>query len=130
MKNASWPNSLKHFRKERKLSQTRLGKLVGVSGPTISDWENGHQMPKGANLLALCEVMRITPDALLYGRETTPQGQDTTEVKEKTGLYSATHDTSTALEELDRLTSGVQAEIRQQLIQSTRRPQSQKKKQR
>lgn len=46
-------DNLRKFRKARKLTQQAFGKAVGVSGPTVSDWENEVQSPRGSNLISL-----------------------------------------------------------------------------
>ncbi|WP_412522086.1 S24 family peptidase [Shewanella algae] len=57
----------KERRKLSKLTQIQLGKKVGVSSVTISQWESGDTSPKGKNLHKLAEALGCAPEYLLYG---------------------------------------------------------------
>jgi transcriptional regulator with XRE-family HTH domain len=54
-------------RKELKIRQIALGKMVGVSNAAISQWERGETEPRGDNLLALAKALQCSPDYLLNG---------------------------------------------------------------
>jgi len=54
-------------RKELKIRQMALGKMVGVSNAAISQWERGETEPRGDNLLALARALKCSPDYLLKG---------------------------------------------------------------
>ncbi len=59
---------LRHLRECAGLTQAELAELVGVGGPTVSLWENGHVTPKPATRRLLAQVFKITTvelDALL-----------------------------------------------------------------
>ncbi|EAV9435629.1 transcriptional regulator [Salmonella enterica subsp. enterica serovar Legon] len=56
-------------RKELKLSQAALGKLVGVAHVTISQWERDETQPAGKRLIALADGLECTPTWLLFGDE-------------------------------------------------------------
>ncbi|MBO2684963.1 S24 family peptidase [Shewanella algae] len=60
---------LKAYRKSSKLTQAELGKRVGVSGATISQWESGDTSPKGENLHKLARALSTSADLLLFGKE-------------------------------------------------------------
>ena len=47
------------------LSGEALGRLVGVSGATISGWENGKKNPRRDNLERLAAVLDVSVDYLL-----------------------------------------------------------------
>ncbi|OUS52952.1 Cro/Cl family transcriptional regulator [Shewanella sp. SACH] len=59
-------------RKELGLSQDVVAKYVGVNRVSVSNWEtdgkNGTS-PKGANLIALAELLKCTPEWLLSGED-------------------------------------------------------------
>lgn len=59
-------------RKELGLSQGAVAKHVGINRVSVSNWEtdgkNGTS-PKGANLIALTEILNCTPEWLLTGEE-------------------------------------------------------------
>ncbi len=54
-----------HLRKERGLTQEKLGELCGVSSQAVSKWEKAESLPDIMLLPTLCEVLGITADALL-----------------------------------------------------------------
>ena len=58
---------IKSRRKELNLSQNALGKLVGVSQPTISDWENESQEILGPHLISLADALKTSPVFLTGG---------------------------------------------------------------
>ncbi|MDE7162412.1 MAG: ATP-binding cassette domain-containing protein [Anaeroplasmataceae bacterium] len=67
-KNYEVGNFITTLRKEKKLTQTKLGELVGVSNKAISKWENGSGLPEPKYMSKLCEVLGITVDELLNGK--------------------------------------------------------------
>ena len=67
-KNYEVGNFITALRKEKKLTQTKLGELVGVSNKAISKWENGSGLPEPKYMSKLCEVLGITVDELLNGK--------------------------------------------------------------
>lgn len=59
---------IRESRKRQKLSGEALGKVIGVSKSTISQWENGNTQPSGVNLTLLCKALKTTPEWILYGK--------------------------------------------------------------
>lgn len=49
----------------RTMTQEQLGALVGVSKPTVSNWENDRRLPDANNLRELCRALDCTADYLL-----------------------------------------------------------------
>lgn len=62
--------NFKKLRQEKNLSQKEIAITLGVSGPTVSDWENGRKFPSSKNLIRLSELFSCSTDYLL-GREDT-----------------------------------------------------------
>ncbi len=60
-------NLICELRENKNLSQSELGKLVGVTNKAVSRWENGRGYPDTSILLKLAEVLEITVDELLRG---------------------------------------------------------------
>ncbi|MBC3213428.1 helix-turn-helix domain-containing protein [Serratia fonticola] len=56
-------------RKELKLTQRALAKIVKVAHVTISQWETGDSEPGGKNLFALSKALQCAPTWILYGDE-------------------------------------------------------------
>ncbi|SFR00809.1 SOS-response transcriptional repressor LexA (RecA-mediated autopeptidase) [Enterobacter sp. kpr-6] len=54
-------------RKELKLTQAVLGKLVGVNRVTVTGWESGDYAPGGSNLQALSAALKCNPQWLIDG---------------------------------------------------------------
>lgn len=59
-------NNLKQLRTERKLSQTELGKIVGVSKNSISSIETGQYCPTVKLALLLCIALDVKFEDLFY----------------------------------------------------------------
>ena len=53
------------LRKERNISQTELGKAIGVSARAISYWEQGINEPKATYIAKLAEYFGVSSDYLL-----------------------------------------------------------------
>lgn len=66
------------LRKEKKLTQEDLGKLINVSPKTISSYENNHNLPNIEILILLSEVFNVTIDKLIGTTK-----EDKIEVKER-----------------------------------------------
>ncbi len=60
---------LKSLRKQKKLTQKRLGELIGVTDTTISSYENDKAFPSPEVLIRLAEVLGVTTDQLLGVKE-------------------------------------------------------------
>lgn len=68
---------LKSLREGRGLSQTALGRKIGVKQSTIGMWESGKNMPEFANLEKLSKVFGVSIDFLL-GRSDYPDAPPST----------------------------------------------------
>lgn len=67
-KNYEIGNFITSLRKEKNLTQRKLGELVGVSNKAISKWENGQGLPEPKYMAKLCEVLGITMEELFNGK--------------------------------------------------------------
>lgn len=67
-KNYEIGNFIASLRKEKGLTQGKLGQLLGVSNKAISKWENGQGLPDTSSMPKLCEILGITTDELLNGK--------------------------------------------------------------
>lgn len=56
-------------RKEKKLTQGDLASLLGVTEKSVSNWENGRNMPDLALFKPLCEALDISINELLSGEK-------------------------------------------------------------
>lgn len=53
---------LKALRKEKKMSQEKLGSLLNISKVAVSNWENGKSFPTLDNLNELAKVLEVNTD--------------------------------------------------------------------
>jgi len=56
-----------HCRRQKGLTQAELGEKLGVSSRSISNWENGRNMPDLSLFKPLCDILSITINELLSG---------------------------------------------------------------
>ena len=57
------------MRKEKKMTQEELAKILGVTNKTVSRWENGNYMPDLSLLKPLSEVLGVSLNELLSGEK-------------------------------------------------------------
>lgn len=57
--------SIKEARDAKGFNQKEIASALGVSQPTVSDWEAGRKMPTRKNLLRLAELLDSSVDSLL-----------------------------------------------------------------
>ena len=65
-------------RKEKKLTQSKLAEILGITDRAISKWENGICMPDVSVMLELCNILDISINELLNGEDI-----DTKDYKQK-----------------------------------------------
>lgn len=56
-------------RKKKKMTQNELGELLGVTEKSISNWENGRNMPDLSLFKPLCDALNITINDLMSGEK-------------------------------------------------------------
>lgn len=59
---------IKELRKSKKMSQSELGKFIGVSQTTVTAWENGRADPSSSYVAKLATFFNVSTDYLL-GRD-------------------------------------------------------------
>ncbi|MAD75132.1 MAG: XRE family transcriptional regulator [Rheinheimera sp.] len=79
--NETMAGRIRKRRKELKLTQDKVADYCGINRVSVSNWEtigkNGTS-PKGANLIALAELLRVTPEWILTG-EVKPENSSVSE---------------------------------------------------
>lgn len=60
-------------RKQKKMTQAELGEELGVTEKSISNWENGRNMPDLSLFKPLCKILDITINELLSGEKLSEQ---------------------------------------------------------
>ena len=58
-------DKLKKFRKDKKLTQTQLAALCGISRNSIVNWETGKSTPKIGDIERLSAVLGVSPQELI-----------------------------------------------------------------
>ena len=66
-------NKIAELRKQKGVTQTTLAKLLSVTAPNISAWENGRWQPNIADIVKMCAYFKCTSDYLL-GIDTSLKG--------------------------------------------------------
>lgn len=61
-------NFIYELRTEKGLSQSELGKILGVSNKAVSKWETGEAKPRSGKLALLAETLGVTVEELLCGK--------------------------------------------------------------
>ena len=62
---------ISQLRKEKNLSQEKLGDILGVTNKTISRWETGKYLPPADMLLVMSELFGVSINEILSGRRLT-----------------------------------------------------------
>ena len=62
-------NFIAECRKQKNMTQYELGEKLGVTEKSISNWENGRNMPDLSLFKPLCEELNITINELLSGEK-------------------------------------------------------------
>ena len=63
-------------RKDKKLTQSKLAEMLGITDRAISKWETGNGMPDSSIMLELCEILEITVNELLSGEKIDVENKD------------------------------------------------------
>ena len=63
-------------RKEKKLTQSKLAEILGITDRAISKWETGNGMPDSSIMLELCKILEITVNELLSGEKIDAENND------------------------------------------------------
>ena len=61
-------HNLNFLRTRQKLSQANLGKLLGLKGTAISNWEKGTSHPDYSTLLKIIKIFGISADKLMMSK--------------------------------------------------------------
>ena len=56
-------------RKAKKLTQSELAEKLGVTDKSVSNWENGRNMPDLSLFKSLCELLDISINDLISGEK-------------------------------------------------------------
>lgn len=68
--------NIKKAREAAGKSQKEIAITLGVSAPTVSDWEAGKMFPSAKNLVQLADYLNVSTDYLLGHEKPAPSGAD------------------------------------------------------
>lgn len=57
-------NKIKEFRKNKRISQSYIAKIMEVKQNTVSQWETGERMPGVVQALRLADILETTVESL------------------------------------------------------------------
>jgi transcriptional regulator with XRE-family HTH domain len=60
-------SKLREYRLKKGLSQIELAEKLGLSQPTISDYENGHKRPKPLTAIKIEKIIGVNRNELIFG---------------------------------------------------------------
>ena len=66
-------DALRELRKQKKLSQSALAEIVGMSQATVASWENGTRKPDVETVSYLADYLGVTVDYLMGRDEPTQE---------------------------------------------------------
>ena len=78
---------IKALREEKKISQSKLGEMLGVSRQTIYNWEIGKNSPTADKIEMMCKIFNV-PASRFYDEEKPSEG-DPSALSEETAVASA-----------------------------------------
>ncbi|WP_019205473.1 helix-turn-helix domain-containing protein [Limosilactobacillus ingluviei] len=87
-------SKIRDLRKEKRLSQTELGKLIHVSQQTVTAWENNKAEPTSSAVVQLAEVFNVSTDYLLGRPEKHKEDNSGLSENQKLVAYSIDPDIS------------------------------------
>lgn len=90
MNDYNFGNFLYELRIQKGLSQSDLGKIMGVSNKAVSKWEMGVSKPRPDMLVTLSSFFGVTVDELLAGKRNEQNNQEYEERHSETALKSWT----------------------------------------
>ena len=61
----NFSKQLTRYRKAAAISQEKLADMLGVSRQAVSKWETAESQPEMANVRALCEILKVSPNQLM-----------------------------------------------------------------
>lgn len=72
----TWNERIRNTRERLGIKKGEFAKRVGVSAPTVTDWESGTiKKIDGANLVAAARELHVTPEWIMTGKDLPERGQ-------------------------------------------------------
>jgi transcriptional regulator with XRE-family HTH domain len=74
--NMTFADKLKKLRKEKNISQDKLGEKIGIHGRHIGKYEKGALLPNAETLIKIAKYFKVTTDYLLFENTATNEEPD------------------------------------------------------
>lgn len=78
---------LRELRKSKNVSQAELGSVLGVTGQTILNWENGIYEPSISQLIKLADYFNVTIDYLVDRPQTISEAEKVAQALSKLSYH-------------------------------------------
>lgn len=91
-----WYKRLTIARDAQGLRKSHLAEMIGVKPPIVTEWEAGLiASPSASNILKICEALKITPEWLMNGEESSaPSFNQKAEIKNAVEIMESLDDAS------------------------------------
>ncbi len=88
MNDYGFGNFIFELRTEKGLSQSELGKILGVSNKAVSKWETGEAKPRSGKLALLAKTLGVTVEELLCGKRKRSEEERSEEISFAIGMLT------------------------------------------
>lgn len=61
--------TIKKLREIHNLNQDELGEKLGISGKTVSSWENKRSQPRMGKIQNMADIFNVTTEEMIYGTD-------------------------------------------------------------
>lgn len=80
--------TIRDLRKQRKMSQTELAKILHVSQQTVTAWETGKAEPSSSAISSLADYFNVTTDYLLGRPEKKDDNAKTADIEDDDVIFT------------------------------------------
>ena len=80
--------TIRDLRKQRKISQTELAKILHVSQQTVTAWETGKAEPSSSAISSLADYFNVTTDYLLGRPEKKDDDAKTADIEDDDVIFT------------------------------------------
>ncbi|HJF86611.1 MAG TPA: helix-turn-helix domain-containing protein [Companilactobacillus farciminis] len=80
--------TIRDLRKQRKMSQTELAKILHVSQQTVTAWETGKAEPSSSAISSLADYFNVTTDYLLGRPEKKDDDAKTADIEDDDVIFT------------------------------------------
>ena len=74
--------------KERGMTECAFAKKIGITRASVNGWKRNGGSPSANHIMKICEVLEVTPEYLLSGKESKSDKKSVLTVKEKELVFT------------------------------------------